>query len=60
MSINHYDDEYKDTNKIIKKYLKSPNKKNWYKFDSQFEHQGKQGIAGILKIKHFVLRFLRN
>ena len=52
MSINHYDDEYKDTYKIIKKYLKSSNKKNWYKFDSQFEHQGKQGIAGILKVKH--------
>ncbi len=51
MSINKYDEEYNYIHKMIKKYLHS-NKKNWYKFDSQFDHQGKQGIAGILKVKH--------
>jgi hypothetical protein len=52
MSINDYDDEYTQINKLVRNYLKDGNNKKWYKFDSQFDHQGKQGIAGILKVKH--------
>ena len=52
MSINNYDDDYTQINRIIKKYIKDENNTSWYKFDSQFDHQGKQGIAGILKVKH--------
>tara|TARA_Y100000592_G_C5460546_1_gene313764 strand:+ start:216 stop:2135 length:1920 start_codon:yes stop_codon:yes gene_type:complete len=51
MSINDYDNEYTEVNKLIRKYLKS-DRTNWYRFHSQFDNQGKQGIAGVLKVKH--------
>ena len=48
---NNNNDDYEYLYKNIKRYLKT-NRHDWFKFHKKFDHQGKQGTTGIIKVKN--------